>query len=71
MNIPISIMIVLGHICFYFVTGLQAMRELLNPLQVDMESDVGRAAVIILIVGQKRIQTQNYQTNYIVVLVVD
>ena len=47
------------------------MRDLLNPLQVDMESDVGRAAVIILIVGQKRIQTQNYQTDYIVVLVAD
>ena len=48
------------------------MRELLNPPQVDMELDVGRAAVIIPIVGQKRIQiAQDYQTDYIEVLVVD
>lgn len=48
------------------------MRELLNPPQVDMELDVGRAVVIILIVGQKRIQiAQDYQTDYIVVSVVD
>jgi len=48
------------------------MRELLNPLQVDMKLDVGRAAVIILIVEPKRIQiSQNYQTDYIEVLVVD
>jgi len=48
------------------------MRELLNLPQVDMELDVGRAAVIVLIVGQKRIQiAQHYQTDYIVVLVVD
>ena len=48
------------------------MRELLNPPQVDMELDVGRAAVTILIVERKRIQiAQNYQTDYIVVLVVD
>jgi hypothetical protein len=48
------------------------MRELLNPPQVNMELDVGRAAVITLIVGQKRIQIyQDYQTGYIVVLVVD
>ena len=65
-------MIVLGHIYLYFVTGLQAMQELSNLLQEDMKLDVGRAAVIILIVGQKRIQiAQNYQTDYIVVLVVD
>jgi hypothetical protein len=48
------------------------MRELLNPPLVDMKLDVDRAAVIILIVGQKRIQfAQNFQTGYIVVLVVD
>ena len=48
------------------------MRELLDPPQADMELDVGRAAVIILIVGQKRIQiAQDYQTDYIVILVVD
>lgn len=48
------------------------MRGLLNPPQVDMELDVGRAAEIILIVGQKRIQiAQDDQTDYILVLVVD
>ena len=48
------------------------MRELLNLPQVDMELDVGKAVVIVPIVGQKRIQiAQNYQTDYIVVLVVD
>lgn len=47
------------------------MRELLNLPQVDMELVVGRAAAIILIVGQKRIQiAPKYQTDYIVVLVV-
>lgn len=48
------------------------MRELLNPPQVDMELAVGRAVAIILIVGQKRIQTsQDCQMDYIVALVVD
>ena len=48
------------------------MQGLLNPPLVDMELDVGRAAVIILNVGQKRIQfAQNFQMGYIVVLVVD
>ena len=48
------------------------MQELLNPPQVDMVLDVGTAAAIILIVGQKRIQiAQDYQTDYILVLVVD
>ena len=48
------------------------MLESLNPPQVDMESDVGRVAVIILIVGQKRIQiAHDHQADYTVVLVVD
>jgi len=65
-------MIVLDHIYSFFVTGVLTMQGLLNPPQADMELDVGRAAAIILIVGQRRIQiAQDYQTDYILVLVVD
>jgi len=47
------------------------MRELSNLLQAKTESDAGKAAVIILIVGQKKIHmTESCQMDYIVVLVV-
>lgn len=47
------------------------MRELSNLPQAKTELDAGKVAMIILIVGQKRIHTaESCQMDYIVVLVV-